>query len=210
MITKRTQNAALVRYKVVNYVIQACRNKDFSSVHVSEICKASNISKVTFFKYFDHKEDVLMLYMSIINTGICIEISERKLESLAGLAFVIKRFGGVIRETPSIAKELVSAIIHTKPPVLPVLLTISDKALFFPNTQFEMVNLRSFWDLIEGFMLEGVLSNDISKMTGPSELTNMFIATIYGAIITAHVKGQEGQQALIFNNICRSWLRCLH
>ena len=210
MITKRTQNAALVRYKVVNYVLEACKSKDFSSVHVSEICKASDISKVTFFKYFDHKEDVLMLYMSIINTGICIEVSERQLESVDGLNYTIERFGAMLRETPSIAKEIVSAIIHTRPPVLPILLTESDKALFFPNTQFTGVNLRSFWDLIEGFMLEGILNSDITKITGPAELTNMFTATIYGAIITGHIKGRDGQQAIIFNNICKSWLRCLH
>jgi len=210
MITKRTQNAALVRYKVISYVIEACKSKDFSSVHVSEICKAANISKVTFFKYFDHKEDVLMLYMSIVNTGICINVSERQLESVDGLNHIVERFGTMLSETPSIAREIVSAIIHTKPPVLAILLTESDKALFFPHTQFAGVNLRSFWDLIEGFMLEGILNNDITKITGPAELTNMFTATIYGAIITGHIKGRDGQQAIIFNNICKSWLRCLY
>ena len=105
---------------------------------------------------------------------------------------------------------MVSAIIHAKHPILPIILSESDKSLFFPNTQFDLVNLRSFWDMVEGFMLEGVLGNDITKHTSPSDLTNMFIATIYGAIITAHVKGEQGQQAIIFNNICKTWLRCLH
>ena len=68
MITKRIQNAAHIRYKIINYVSQACQTRDFSKIHVTEICQAANISKVTFFKYFDHKEDVLMLYKTIVCT----------------------------------------------------------------------------------------------------------------------------------------------
>lgn len=208
MITKRTQNASLIRFKVINYVIDACRTKDFKSVHVTEMCKASGISKVTFFKYFDHKEDILMLYQSIINTGLCIDISKRDLHASAGIEYVIDRFANIIRETPSIASEIVSSLLHSRPPILPVILTESDKSLFFADTEFEGINHLSFWDLMEGFMLEAVLGNEIGKMSTASELTHMFMATMYGAIVTSHIKGQ-GQEAIIFTNITRSWLKNL-
>ena len=105
MITKRTQNAAHIRYKVINYVTQASTTRDFSKIHVTDICQAANISKVTFFKYFDRKEDVLILYNSIINTGMCIEVSQRQITSVKGLELVISRYGNIISETPSIARE---------------------------------------------------------------------------------------------------------
>jgi AcrR family transcriptional regulator len=208
MITKRTQNAAHIRYKIINYVLQTCQHKDFDKLYVTEICQAANISKVTFFKYFERKEDVLMLYKSIINTGICIEVSQRGLKSLKGLSFITNRFVHIIRETPSIARELVSTLLHAKPPILPIILTEADKALFFPDVRFEEVNLISFWDLIEGFMLEGVLTREITKMASPPELATMYIANLYGAIITSHIKSQD-QQAVVFNNINKNWLKCL-
>jgi len=208
MITKRTQNAAHIRYKVINYVTQACQTKDFSKIYVTDICQAAGISKVTFFKYFDRKEDVLMLYSSIINTGMCIEVSQREITAMAGLEFVILRFGNIIRETPSIARELVAAILHTKPPILPVILTEADKALFFPDVRFEEVNIVSFWKLTEGFMLEGVLNGEITRMADATELATMFMAALYGSIVTSHMK-ESDQHAILFNNVSKNWLKCL-
>jgi hypothetical protein len=57
-------------------------------------------------------------------------------------------------------------------------------------------------------MLEAVLDNEISKMSSAADLTNMFMATMYGAIVTSHIKG-DGQEALIFTNIIRNWLKNL-
>ena len=208
MITKRTQNASLIRYKVLTYVLETCKRKDFDQVYVTEICKAANISKVTFFKYFDRKEDILLFYKSIINTGLCISLSQRQLESIAALEFIVDRFGRLVRETPSLARELVSILLHTKPPILPVILTEADKSLFFPEVDFEQVNVLPFWDLVESFMLGGVLRRDITKMSDAAELTTMFIANLYGAIVTSHIRSQ-GQQAVVFNNIAKNWLRCL-
>ena len=208
MITKRTQNAAHIRYKVINYVTQACQTRDFNKIHVTDICQAANISKVTFFKYFDRKEDVLMLYNSIVTTGICIEVSQRGITSINGLEFVINRFSNIINETPSIARELVAAILHTKPPILPIILTEADKALFFPDVRFDEVTLISFWNLIEGFMLEGVLSNEITSMADTNEMATMFMATLYGAIITSHIKDPY-KQSLVFTSVSKSWLKCL-
>jgi AcrR family transcriptional regulator len=208
MISKRTQNAAQIRYKVISFVTLACQTRNFDKIHVIEICQAANISKVTFFKYFDHKEDVLMLYKSIINTGICIEVSQRALTSVDGLGLIINRFTGIIRETPSLATELVSTLLHTKPPILPVILTDADKSFFFPDVRFEEINILSFRNLIEGFMLEGILNGDIVKLVDAEELSSMFLAMLYGAIVTTHIKGPE-QQAIHFNNIGRSWMKCL-
>ena len=208
MITKRTQNAAQIRYKVINYVTQACQTRDFNKIHVTEICQAANISKVTFFKYFDHKEDILMLYKSIINTGICIEVSQREISSIGGLDYVIHRFANIIRESPSLASELVSALLRSKPPFLPVILTDADKAFFFPDVRFEEVNILSFWNLIEGFMLEGVLNREITRMADASELATMFMSTLYGGIVASHIKDPD-QQAIVFINICKGWLKCL-
>lgn len=208
MITKRTQNAAHIRYKVINYITQACLTRDFNKIHVTEICRAANISKVTFFKYFDRKEAVLILFNSIVNTGMCIEVSQRQITSVDGLELVINRYGNIISQTPSIARELVAAILHSKPPFLPIILTEADKALFFPDVRFNEINILSFWNLIEGFMLEGVLSKEITRMANATELATMFMATLYGAIITSQIKDPY-KQSMVFNSVCKNWLKCI-
>ncbi|MEN8247897.1 MAG: TetR/AcrR family transcriptional regulator [Bacteroidota bacterium] len=209
MLTKRTQNAALIRHNILSFVTNSCKSRDFASVRVTEICEASNISKVTFFKYFDKKEDVLFLYQSILNTDICVEVSRNNLQSLEGLKYIIDRFNKSIRETPSIARELVAGLLHTKPPILPYILTEADREFFFPGVDFENVSIMPFIDLIEKFMLEAILNTEISEKSDASELATMYISVLYGAIVASHIKGPE-QQAIRFNNICKSWLRCLN
>ena len=208
MITKRTQNAATIRYKVIDYVLQSCKTKPFDSIHVTDICEASNISKVTFFKYFDKKEDVLLLYKTILNYEICIEAEKKDLHSLAGVELIIDRFVHVIRETPTIAEGIIATLLHTRPPILPVILTDADKAAFFKEIAGRKTSILPFWDLIEGYMLEAILNKDVSGHTNASDLTALFISTLYGAIVTSHIKHPD-QQPIYFNNVMRSWLRYL-
>ena len=208
MITKRTQNAALIRYKIIEYVIEVCHTRDFERLHVTEICKACGISKVTFFKYFDRKEDVLQLYKTILNYEICIEVNKKGLHSVAGLESIISRFANLIRENPSIGKGIIATLLNSKPPILPTILTESDKAFFFPKDSAEKLNILPFWDLIEGFMLEGILSKAINNHTNASDLTALFLSTLYGAIITSHIKHYD-QQAVYFNSVMKNWLRFL-
>lgn len=206
MITKRTQNAATIRYAVVDYVINSCRTKNFESIHVTDICEASNISKVTFFKYFDKKEDVLLLYKTILNYEICNEVRKKDLHSLDGISLIVERFVQLLRDTPSIAEGIIATLLNTKPPILPVILTESDKAAFFKEASEEKVSVMPFWDLIEGFMLEAILGKDVNGHANASDLTSLFISTLYGAIVTSHVKSPD-QQAIYFNNVMKSWLR---
>jgi len=208
MITKRTQNAASIRHKIVDYVIKSCKTKSFTSIHVTDICEASGISKVTFFKYFDKKEDVLLLYKTILNYEICIKTNKQDIHSIQGLNLIIDRFVQMVRETPSIAEGLVSTLLHSKPPILPVILTEADKHAFFPETANDKISILPFWDLIEGFMLEAILDKQASGHANASDLTSLFISTLYGAIVTSHIKNPQ-QQAIYFNNVMKSWLRCL-
>ena len=65
-----------------------------------------------------------------------------------------------------------------------------------------------FWNLTEGFMLEGVLNGEITRMADATELATMFMAALYGSIVTSHMKESE-QQAILFNNVSKNWLKCL-
>ena len=116
------------------------------------------------------------------------------------------RFVWILRHTPSIAEGIIATLLHTKSPILPVILTDADKAEFFPEYSNTSVNILPFWDLIEGFMLEAILSKDINGHANASDLTSLFISTLYGAIVTSHIKHPD-QQAVYFNNVMKCWLR---
>ena len=111
-------------------------------------------------------------------------------------------------ETPTIAGGLIATLLHTKPPILPVILTDADKAAFFKAVEHDKMSILPFWDLIEGYMLEAILSKDVSMHANASDLTALFISTLYGAIVTSHIKSPD-QQAIYFNNVMKSWLRGL-
>lgn len=208
MLTKRATHAAEIRHKAVSYILEVCRHKDFEQVFVTEICQHIGISKVTFFKYFDRKEDLLMLVYSVLNVRLCISLAQQQLSGRAAMEVVINSFGKLLTDTPSLAWELVTVLLRSKPPVLPVRLTEADRALFFPEVDFSRVEVVSFHDLIEGLMLDGILKKEITKMTDASELADMFLTNLFGAVVAAHISNR-GPAGLVYNNIVRNWLRCL-
>lgn len=46
-------------------LIKLLEEKSFSAISVSELCKTANISRMTFYRYFDTKEDVIDKYLDM-------------------------------------------------------------------------------------------------------------------------------------------------
>ena len=52
------------------------KDRMFSQVMIEDICKTAEISKVTFFKFYQRKEDLLIYYMRVWLTERMIEIEQ--------------------------------------------------------------------------------------------------------------------------------------
>lgn len=209
MYSKRALNSATKRYNMLTYVIQKCSSQTFEDLYVNDICQKTGISKVTFFKYFAEKDDILLYYKSLLTINLNIKIQEKSLNGKGGLEQVFTLFTNEYKERPSMVLGMLSKLVSGPSPYRPMRLTPAEKHLFFPETDFEKLDLLSMEQLIDKLMLEGVLAAEIKSTGNVADLGNYFLANIYGSIILSHVKGDSADR-MLFQNTMRSFLRSIN
>lgn len=208
MHSKRALNSAHHRYKMMNYVLVQCRRKSFEDVHVKDICKYAGLSKVTFFKYFLEKDDMLVFYKSLLTIGMNIKVQENELSGKKALDAIVAYYISEFRERPSLILGMVSQLISGPSPYKPMRVTAAEKEVFYPKVNFDDIQLLSLDQLVEKCLLESILSAQI-KSTGDSKaLKNSFLSALYGATVISHVSG-DGSDRPLFQNTIRDFQRNL-
>jgi hypothetical protein len=205
MFAKRTLNAATIRYNMVSYVLQSCSSRHFNDVHVIDICQHAGVSKVTFFKYFKSKEDILLYYKSLLTLSLTIQVHQRKLQGIKGLDKIITHFSTEYKERPSLVLGLVNKLTADISPFKPMRIGPAEKYLFYPDIDFGVIDVLSLEQMIDKFVLEAVLNGQIKSSGNVEDLSVVFLSTLYGAIVASHVKG-DNLDKLLFQNTLRSLL----
>jgi len=65
--TPREQKKGLLKLALLETALDLIKQKSFDEITVKEICLPNNISEVTFFTYFEKKNDILRFFMLIWN-----------------------------------------------------------------------------------------------------------------------------------------------
>ena len=202
MFSKRVLNAATIRYNLVSYVLKTCSSKPFDDVHVIDICREAGISKVTFFKYFHQKEDILLYYKSLLTLSLTIQVSQHNLQGTKGLDKIISHFSTEYKERQSLVLGLINKLTTDNSPYKPIRISPAEKYLFYPDIDFKTIDVLSLEQMIDKFILEAVLNGQINSSGNVEELSAVFLSTLYGAIVASHVKG-DNHEKLMFQNTMR-------
>ena len=204
MVSKRALNFATKRYNMVTYVLKSCSSRHFNDVHVMDICRATGISKVTFFKYFKQKEDILLYYKSLLTLSLTIQARHKNLQGIDGLQKIVAHFSLEFRERPSLVlgliNKLTSDTIHR-----PLRISPAEKNMFYPNMDFDEIEVLSLEQMIDKFMLEAVFESQVRSSGDAKDLGVLFLSTLYGAIVESHVRGDSGDR-MLFQNTMRGFL----
>lgn len=208
MYSKRALKSATIRYNMVSYVLKSCSSRHFEDVHVIDICQTAGVSKVTFFKYFKQKEDILMYYKALLTLSLAIQISNNNLQGVNGLNKVISHFTTEFKERPSLIMGLTTKLNSGVSPFKPMRITPAEKHLFYPDIDFSKIELLSLDQMIDKFMLEAALSGQIKSTSNVSELGTVFSSTLYGAIVISHLKNDNAEKHL-FQNAMRTLMNLM-
>jgi len=195
MFSRREQKKAEMRHAIVAYTMDRCIKTDFNKVHVTAICRKVGISKVTLFKYFRTKEDILLYYKSLIGLKLSMATSRNKLQGLRGLNKMIGIFTEELNSRPSMVRGVAQYLLNMRPPYRPIVVAPVERALFHPRTDFSVVEIYSIDQLVERFMLDCILEKSITKSADAGLLANQFLAMIYGTVVVTSYKptGPVGQ-----------------
>lgn len=198
----REKRASKIRVSILRSTLSLVGKKSFQNLFVDDICAAARVSKVTLFKYFPQKDDILLYYFRYWCLACSAELSKRNLEGMDGLNFLLDRLDATFEKNPGMLLSLISYYASLEKPPQPFPLRPYERKLLFEEEEnIEAIHLLSLDQMLDKFLLEAIFKKQITGFSDTRELTNLFLSVVYGTIITAHVKRTESLRVLFKHNI---------
>jgi AcrR family transcriptional regulator len=198
----RKEKAARLKVQVLEHTVKLIGKKAFDDIYVEDICEKVKISKVTFFKYFPQKEDVLLYHFRIWCLGRSVELKQKPKEGLQGVYYLLDKLSEECESHPGLMLSLIGYLSDVKRPPKPFPVKPEEKKLLFPETEdISSVEILSLDQMLEKFTLEAIFKKEITKSSSTRDITNLFNTILLGSIITAHLNQQSSQKLFFRRNM---------
>lgn len=184
----RKEKAARLKIQILEHTLKLVGKKPFEDLYVDDLCAKVKISKVTFFKYFPQKEDLLLYYFRIWCLNGCIELKSKPKEGIQGIYYLSDKLSEELDNHPGLVLSLIGYLADLKRPPKPFTVRPEEKALLYPNLpEVHSIEILSLDQMIEKFALESIFKKEITKSSSTRDLTNLFLSVLLGSIVTAHI-----------------------
>lgn len=198
----REIKSAKIKILVLKATLELLDNKPFKDVYVDQICEKIKISKVTLFKYFPQKEDILLYYHRVWCLETTIKIAQNNKEGLESVRTIFDSMATIYEKNPTLILGMVSYMTSLSRPPAPFALKPIERKLLFPEVDnINEYDVLSLPQLFENYLLEAVFNNQIKKNSDIKALAYLFQTTLYGSIITAHLRQIDSLQVLFKRNV---------
>ncbi|RUA27314.1 MAG: hypothetical protein DSY77_17600 [Bacteroidetes bacterium] len=200
-LSLRERKAAKLKLLILSLAKEMLLNKNFSDIHVTEICKEANISKVTFFRYFPQKEDLLLYFMRVWSFEISVSLEKQGLKGLKAVNYIYDRYGDLCERYGSMILHLIKYHAASSKVLKPISIKKAEKYLLFPDFEgVKQMEVLSFDKLLEKYLLEAIFQTEITKSSNVNDMVGMLLTNTYGSILVAKMK-QLPVKALLKKNI---------
>ncbi len=200
--TLRKEKAAKLKLSILNHTLKLIGKKPFSDVYVDDICASVKISKVTLFKYFPQKEDILLYYFRIWCLHRSVELSVKQKEGIQGIYFLFDKIGDSIETHPGIVHSLFSYLADLKRPPKPFTVKPEEKKILYPDmVNITTIDIQSIDQMFEKFVLESIFKKEITKTSSTKEVTVFLTSIFYGSILSGHLTQQSNMRFFFRKNV---------
>lgn len=183
----RKEKAARLKVHVLDQTLKLIGKKSFEDLYVDDICARAKISKVTLFKYFPQKEDILLYYFRIWAITRCVELSQKPREGVAGIVYLFEKLGETSEDHPGLMLAVVGYLSDMRRSPKPFPVKAEEKKLLFPDVaNIASVEMLSLDQMLEKFVLEAIFRKEITRTTNTRDVTNLLLASFMGGIVVAH------------------------
>jgi AcrR family transcriptional regulator len=187
-ISLREIKKARSKLSIFKACLELVREKSFREVKVEEICEKAEVSKVTFFKFFQQKEDLLVYFMRIWLDQRLLELKNNPARGLDGIRFLFKSVAKGTNDRPKLMLSLISFLAEMNMhPEMPVLSEAEITLLFPGNEAFVHPAAPNLGELFYRFIEEAKEDCQISKERSTEDLVKVIFTIFYGAYLTAHI-----------------------
>lgn len=205
----RKEKAARLKIQILEHTLKLIGKKSFADLFVEEICARVKISKVTLFKYFPRKEDLLLYYFRLWCLARTVELREKKKDGLQGIYFLYDRIAEEYEQFPGMLLGLVGYLTDSRRPPKPYPVRREEKKLLYPNiADIQSLEILSVNQMLERFTLEAIMKREITRSSSTPDITNALTTTFYGSIVVSHIN-QQSPARLFFRRNLDSVLRGL-
>ena len=198
----RKEKAARLKLSVLDQTLKLIGKKSFDDLYVDEICDKSKISKVTLFKYFPQKEDILLYFFRVWCLRRAVELHEKPREGMQGVLFIFDRLSEDCDDHPGIILSLFAYLADLRRAPKPFPVKVEEKKLLFPDmADIHTVEIQSVDQMFEKFTLEAIFKEEITKTTSTRDVTNILTTIFYGSVVTAHINQQTNLKFFFRRNV---------
>ena len=184
----RKEKAARLKLSVLDHTIRLIGKKSFDDLYVDEICEKVKISKVTLFKYFPTKEDILLYYFRVWCLKRAVELRDKPREGMTGITYLFDKLSEEAEMYPGIILSLFAYMADLRRPPKPFPMKPEEKKFLFPDVKdVQAIEILTLDQMFEKFSLEAIFKKEITKSSSTRDLTNLFTSMFYGSILTAHL-----------------------
>lgn len=184
----RKEKAARIKVQVLDHMLKLIGKKSFDDLYVDDLCAKVKISKVTLFKYFPQKEDLLLYFFRVWCLSRVTELVAKPKEGMQAIYFLFDKLSEACERHPGLMLSLVGYIADLKRSLKPFPIKVEEKLLLFPNIPtIASTEILSVEQMLETFVLEAIFKKEITKTSSTRDVTNLLATVFMGGIVTAHL-----------------------
>jgi len=198
----RKEKAARLKVQILQNTLKMVGKKSFDDLYVEDLCAKVKISKVTFFKYFPQKEDVLLYFFRIWSLQRCVELNDKPKEGIQGIVYLFDKISEEYDSHPGLMLSLVGYLSDLRRPPKPFPVKVEEKRLLFPHVDnITSIEMLSVDQMLEKFSLEAIFKKDIARTSNTRDITNLMMTLFLGSVITAHINQQAPFKMFLRRNL---------
>ena len=198
----RKEKAARLKLSVLDQTIKLIGKKSFDDLYVDEICERVKISKVTLFKYFPQKEDILLYFFRVWCMRRAVDLHDKPREGVQGILFLFDKLSEDCENHPGIVLSLIAYLADLRRTPKPFPVKVEEKKLLFPEiADVHTIEIQSVDQMFEKFALEAIFKKEITKTASTRDVTNMLTIIFYGSVVTAHINQQTNLKVFFRRNV---------
>ncbi|MEK8130735.1 TetR/AcrR family transcriptional regulator [Paenibacillus filicis] len=177
------------RSKVALYeaMLALIEDRMFREVMLDDICRRAEVSRVTFFKFFARKEDLLVYYMRVWLTERMIEIEAGQKRGFAAIRHLLHQVAEAYRVRAGIMPSLIAALAEVKMhPAMPEL-SEAEVRLLFPGHEDLGALAPDMFKLFRQCMTEAEAAGELREGVTVDMAVKALFTVFYGAFLTAQL-----------------------
>lgn len=184
----RKEKAARLKLSVLDYTVKLIGKKSFDDLYVGEICDKVKISKVTLFKYFPQKEDILLYYYRVWCLRRAVDLRDKPREGMQAIYYLFDRLAEDVDDHPGIILSLFAYLADLRRAPKPFPVKVEEKRLLFPAVaDIQNIEIQSVEQMFEKFALEAIFKKEITTTTSTRDITNLLTTLFHGSTVTSHI-----------------------